>query len=140
MNEPVVIFDTDCVLCSGMVAFVLKHERDPRLCFAGAWSEEGGRLAASHGFSAASLHETFLVIEGGQAFTRSDGAIAIARLLRAPWRWLAVCRLVPRSVRDGVYDVVARHRYRWFGRRENCTVVPPHQRYRFIGVGGDQRA
>jgi len=134
--HPVIVFDTDCVLCSGMVAFVLRFERDAALHFAGAWSPEGARLAAAHGFAPKDLDATFLVVVGGKGLTRSDAAIEISRHLKAPWRWLGVLRIVPRSWRDCAYDLIARRRYRWFGRRENCTLVPPDQRHRFTGVGG----
>ena len=133
---PTIVFDTDCLLCSGMVRFVLAHERDRALHFAGAWSEEGSALAARHGVSRDDLNATFLVVEGDRALTRSDAAFAILRHLRAPWRWLGPARIVPRPLRDGVYDLVARHRYRVFGRMQDCTVVPPAERHRFAGVKG----
>jgi predicted DCC family thiol-disulfide oxidoreductase YuxK len=133
-NGPIVVFDTNCLLCSGMVAFVLAHEQAPVLRFAGAWSDEGVNLAAAHGFKASDLDKTFLVIRDGTALTRSDAAMEIARHLRAPWRWATITAIVPRPLRDAVYDFVARRRYRWFGKRQDCTVVPPTQRHRFIGV------
>ena len=129
------VFDTNCVLCSGAVAFILAHEADPVLRFAGAWSEEGLALAARHGFTRADLNDTFLVIIDGHALTRSDAALAVAAQLRAPWRWLGLVRLVPRTLLDALYSLIARRRYRWFGQRMNCTVVPPAERHRFIGVG-----
>ena len=133
---PIIIFDTDCVLCSGMVAFVLAHERDRALRFAGAWSEAGSALAQRHGFSQADLNDTFLVVTAARALTRSDAGLEILRHLAAPWRWLVVLAAVPRPLRDGLYDVVARRRYRWFGQRENCTFVPATERHRMIGVVG----
>lgn len=136
VDGPTVVFDTDCVLCSGMVAFVLAHEQAPVLRFAGAWSSEGLALAAMHGFSRSDLDKTFLVVCGGKALMRSDAGIEIMRHFRAPWRWAAVVAAVPRPLRDVVYDFVARRRYRWFGRRQDCIVVPPAERHRFIGVGG----
>ena len=137
---PTIVFDTDCVLCSGMVRFVLAHERDRALRFAGAWSEEGSALAAHHGFTRDDLNATFLVVEGDRALTRSDAAFAILTHLRAPWRWLGPARAVPRPLRDGVYDLVARHRYRLFGRKRDCTVVPSAERHRFVGVKGGTQA
>ena len=134
-RRPVVVFDTDCVLCSDVVAFILAHERDRNLCFAGAWSREGLELAARHGFTKSDLNETFLVIVEGRALAKSDAGIAILRSLKAPWRWLAVLRLVPRGLRDAAYSSVARRRYRWFGRRKDCVVVPRGERHRFLGVG-----
>src|SRR5262249_43771593 len=124
-GPPTIIFDTDCVLCSGMVAFVLKHERDHVLHFVGAWSPEGLAAAARHGFSKADLEGTFLVIRDGTALTRSGAGLEILDHLSAPWRWLTSLRIIPEPLRDGLYSFVARRRYRWFGRRENCTVVPP---------------
>ena len=135
-DGPIMVFDTNCVLCSGAVAFILKHERDRALRFAGAWSDTGLALAARHGFTRADLNATFLVITAGQALARSDGALAVAGHLRAPWRWLRMMRLVPRPVRDAVYDLVARRRYRWFGQRQDCVVVPAGERGRFIGSAG----
>jgi predicted DCC family thiol-disulfide oxidoreductase YuxK len=133
--SPIVVFDADCVLCSGLVAFMLAHERDARTRFAAAGSREGLALAARHGFSKADLDETFLVIEGGAAFSRSGAAIRLARRLKAPWRWLAALALIPRPARDAAYAFVAARRYRWFGRRGDCVVVPPDQRARFLGLG-----
>jgi predicted DCC family thiol-disulfide oxidoreductase YuxK len=134
MREPIVVFDTNCVLCSGMVAFILAHERNRALRFVGAWSDEGLALAARHHFSKSDLDQTFLVLSGDATLSRSDAGVEILSQLRAPWRWLAVVRIIPRPVRDAVYRFVARRRYRWFGRRENCVVVPPSESHRFIGV------
>ncbi|MBR0682172.1 DUF393 domain-containing protein [Roseomonas eburnea] len=130
----IVVFDTDYALCSGMVSFVPAHEQAPTLRFAGAWSEEGLAMAERHGFARADLDETFPVLHGDQVLARSDAGIAVLRHLRTPWRWLVVLGLLPRPLRDAVYGFVARRRYRWFGRRSDCTVVPAAQRHRFIGV------
>lgn len=132
----IVVFDTDCVLCGGMVAFVLRHERAPEARFVGAWSAEGLSLAARHGLTRDDLGRTFLVVSGGRGLVRSDAGIAILSRLRAPWSWLVALRIVPRAVRDPGYDLLARHRYRIFGRREACVVIPPGQAWRFGDLGG----
>lgn len=131
---PTLVFDTDCVLCTGMLRFVLAQERDDRLHFMGAWSPEGLALAARHGFTAADLNGTFLLVQDGGALARSDAALEVARHLRAPWRWFRLFRIVPKPLRDRLYSLVARYRYRLFGRREDCARVPPDQRHRFHGV------
>ncbi len=126
------IFDTDCVLCSGGVHFVLARERDRKITFVGAWSPTGLKLAAEHGLSRDDLQKTFLVIRDGQPLVRSDAALAVAPHLRRPWNWCHVLRFVPRPLRDAVYDLVAKHRYQWFGRRDNCFVPPPEMQERFV--------
>lgn len=133
-RSPIVVFDTDCVLCSGMVAFVLKYEESRTLRFAGAWSAEGLKLAAQHGFSKSDLNETFLVVINDKALSRSDAGFEILSHLRLPWRFFVIGRFFPRILRDEIYTFVARRRYSWFGRRENCVVVPECERDRFIGL------
>ncbi len=135
MPQPdMIVFDTDCVLCSGMVRFVLAHERDDHLQFVGAWSDHGLALAARHGFTKADLNDTFLVLAGEAVHTRSDAGLLLLSKLRAPWRWLGVLRTVPRPWRNAAYNLVARRRYQWFGQVKDCFVVPPGNAHRFLGV------
>lgn len=129
---PLVIFDTDCVLCSGWVHFLLRHERDNELIFVNAWSDAGLALAARHGLDRLDLEKTYLVIEKGVGLTRSTAGLALIAHLRPPWSWLRFLRILPRIMRDTIYDVVARNRYRWFGRKSQCFVPTPDMRHRFI--------
>lgn len=127
-----IIFDTDCVLCSNMVHFVLHHERAPNIRFVGAWSHTGQRIAAEHGLSPADLDETYLVVEDGRGFTKSDAGLVVVRHLKAPWSWLAALRIVPKPFRDAVYTMIARRRYRWFGHKPKCFHPPAGMSDRFI--------
>lgn len=131
-NRSVVVFDTDCVLCSQWVHFVLAKERHPALVFVRAWSATGQALASRYGLDVADLHRTYLVVEKGQPLTRSAATIAILGHLRAPWRWLALSAIVPSAIRDVLYLWVARNRYAWFGRRGGCFIPPPAAQSRFI--------
>lgn len=130
------IFDADCVLCSGAARFILTHERAPTIRFVNAWSATGLALAASHGLSRADLDNTFLVVRRGRAYVGSEAACEIARELRPPWSWLRVLRLVPRRWRDSIYRFVARRRYRWFGRQPQCFRPRPDQMHRFVDDHG----
>ncbi len=71
------------------------------------------------------------MIVDGHALARSDAGLALLRHMKMPWRWLVLLRLVPRPGRDRIYDIVARHRYRWFGTTETCIVPSPGSRHRF---------
>jgi predicted DCC family thiol-disulfide oxidoreductase YuxK len=127
-----VVFDTDCVLCSRWVSFLLRHERDQRMIFVSAWSSTGLALASKHALSRADLNLTYLVIENSRPLTHSAAGLALVRRLKAPWRWLAALVVVPRPLRDRLYNWVARNRYAWFGRKDHCFVPPPGAQRRFV--------
>jgi predicted DCC family thiol-disulfide oxidoreductase YuxK len=94
-------------------------------------SSAGMRLMQEFGIDPTQM-KTFVVIADGRAYARSDAAIRVARFLRGAWKLLGVVRIVPRPIRDYAYDVVARNRYRWFGRHDACIVPTPELRKRFI--------
>jgi predicted DCC family thiol-disulfide oxidoreductase YuxK len=127
-----IVFDTDCVLCSSWVHFILRHERDKEIRFVSAWSDEGGALAAGYGLQSKDLNSTYLVVEGHRGFVRSDAGLALLKHLSMPWRSLRILALVPRPFRDAIYTLVASNRYRWFGHSPSCFVPPLGQAHRFI--------
>jgi predicted DCC family thiol-disulfide oxidoreductase YuxK len=126
------VFDSDCILCSRWVQFILRHERDHSIVFVSAWSHEGQRLAAAHSLQPADLQRTYLVVEGNLGFTKSDAGIVLAGHLTSPARWLVWLKIVPRPLRDAIYDLVARNRYAWFGRSERCISPTPENKDRFV--------
>jgi predicted DCC family thiol-disulfide oxidoreductase YuxK len=126
-----VIFDGVCNLCVGSVKFILRHEARPELQFAAIQSATGSRLVRELGFDPADA-STFVLIEGGTAFVRSDAAIRVARYLRWPWRMGSAIRMFPRPVRDWAYQLVASNRYRLFGRAESCMMPTPQLEARFV--------
>jgi len=128
----VVLFDGTCNLCSATVAFLIPRDRTSRLRFASLQSAVGQELLRRHGISAPATPDSVVYIEGKQAFTRSDAALAIAGRLDPPWPLLGVFWYVPRPLRDAIYSFVARNRYRWFGRTETCQLPTPEQRARFL--------
>lgn len=132
MSRTLVIFDTNCILCSGFVRFILKHERNPNIHFVNAWSQTGSTLAAENGYTTEDLQITFLVLSNEKAFIKSNGFFEIAMSLKMPWRALRLFRMMPRPLRDWVYTLVAENRYKWFGYEENCLVISPEERHRFV--------
>ncbi|OCX58205.1 hypothetical protein BFP70_18960 [Thioclava sp. SK-1] len=131
-EELLVVFDTDCVMCSAWVYFILRHERAPTAKFISAWSEDGLALAARHMLAPEDLDTTYLVVVKGQPLLKSDATIAILNTLNAPWCWAAALRFIPKPVRDWCYDRMANNRYRWFARQEQCFLPPQGQETRFI--------
>ena len=111
--------------------FVLAHERAPLTRFVAIKSGEGRALAAKHGVDPDDP-SSFLLIDAGQAWRESDAALRLTRYLAAPWSWLAGLRFVPRPLRDAAYRLIARHRYRLFGRSDACIVPGAETRARFV--------
>lgn len=131
-DHPVVLFDGVCNFCNGAVQFIIRHDPQAVFRFAAYQSAAGNELALRHGIDPQKL-ETFAVVVGDKAFVRSDAALVTAANLGGLWRLAAVFKLVPRFLRDAVYGVIAKNRYRWFGRQESCMMPDAGVRRRFLG-------
>jgi predicted DCC family thiol-disulfide oxidoreductase YuxK len=130
-DGPIIVFDALCVLCSGNAQFVLRHDKAGRFRLASMQNAIGAALYRKFGIDPADP-ETLILVEGDSALRDSDAVLAIYAGLGWPWRALAFLRLVPRLVRNPLYRVVARNRYRLFGRRETCWVPTPDQAGRVL--------
>ncbi|MBA2411064.1 MAG: DUF393 domain-containing protein [Gammaproteobacteria bacterium] len=130
-DDPVILFDGQCNLCNGSVQFVLKHERRARYRFASLRSAAGQALLADHGLLCSGF-DSFVLIQNGRAYTRSDATLRVAKQLRGLWPVLSVFLVVPRVLRDAIYDFAGARRYRWFGKATTCWVNTPQWRARFI--------
>ena len=130
-ERPLIVFDGVCALCSGFVRFVLRHDKARRYRFLAAQSDLAAALYRHYGLPA-DHWETNLLIRDGRLFVRSEGAIEIVSGFGGPWRGLKLLRLIPRPVRDWLYDGVAGNRYRWFGRHDLCLIPDPTQADRFL--------
>ncbi|MFA9415223.1 thiol-disulfide oxidoreductase DCC family protein [Natrinema sp. HArc-T2] len=122
-DNPVVLFDGVCNLCNGFVQFILPRDTDGRFRFASLQSDVGQELLADHGLPTDEL-ESVVLIEGDDCYTKSDAVIRIARLLGGVYTLLGPFRFLPRQLRDWAYDFVAARRYRWFGKKDQCTMPP----------------
>jgi len=111
---------------------VIARDRGAQFRFGSLQSMAAGRLLQEVALPN-SATDSFVVLEGDRVSTRSTAALRVVRRLPFPW-WLAYALIVvPRPIRDRLYDWVARNRYRWFGRRDVCMVPTPELRSRFIG-------
>lgn len=114
--------------------FLVARDPHARFRFAPLQSEAARRACAAvgHPLSPDATPGTIVVIEHGRALERSDAALAIARRMPFPWAMAGAFRVLPRGLRDALYGFVARNRYRWFGRAEQCMVPTAELRSRFL--------
>ena len=131
MARQLILFDGVCNLCNSFVRFVIERDPAARFQFAALQSEAARRVLQEHQLPTP-LPDSILLVDNGRIFTRSTAALRIARRLTFPWPLTAALLMVPRPLRDWVYQLVARYRYRWFGRQDRCMVPTPALRSRFI--------
>jgi predicted DCC family thiol-disulfide oxidoreductase YuxK len=130
-DRPIIIFDGKCVLCSSFAQFILRVDANRHFRLAAAQSPIGAALYRHFGLDPVQ-YETYILLENGSASFRSAASIRIFEGLGWPWRLAALGRLIPLTVRDGLYDFIARHRLRWFGVRQTCYAPDASQADRFI--------
>jgi predicted DCC family thiol-disulfide oxidoreductase YuxK len=131
---PLILYDGVCPFCTASVLFVIRRDPRKRFHFAALQSPLGRTLLARYRLPQDEFQTFVLITEDGHA-TRSTAALKVARELGGPWLLLYGFILVPAPIRDLVYRIVARHRYRWFGKRETCLVPSADIRDRFVDAG-----
>jgi predicted DCC family thiol-disulfide oxidoreductase YuxK len=130
-NEPVILFDGVCNYCDAVVNFLIRRDKKGRLRFAALQSKAGQRLLQVYGLPQEQF-DSFVLIENGKAWNRSTAVLHLVPYLSGWWQWARIGWLAPRFFRDGIYNWVARNRYRWFGRRDSCMVPTAELRERFL--------
>jgi len=127
----IVVFDGVCVLCSGFLKFMLRHDRNQRFNFVTAQSDLGEALYAHLGLKSTD-YDTNVVIVSGHIYTKLDAFAAAMGALGGVWRIAQIVRILPRPVADWLYDRIARNRYAIFGKTESCLVPTPDIQDRFL--------
>lgn len=130
-TTPLVLFDGVCNLCNGIVTFIIARDPEARLRFAALQSERGQAVLRRHRLPL-SNYDSFVVLDNGKIYLKSEAFLRIMRYLSWPWPLMQYMRLVPRVLRDWGYDLVGRNRYRLFGRQDRCMMPTPDVMRRFL--------
>lgn len=123
----IVLFDAECVLCSANAQFILSHDTRKTFYLASMQGDVGAQLFRQHGLDPTDP-STILLLDGPSVRKNSDAVISIYEGLGFPWRLASIFRVVPAFLRDPLYRLIARNRYRIFGKLDSCWVPPEHLR------------
>ncbi|MEL7269469.1 MAG: thiol-disulfide oxidoreductase DCC family protein [Bacteroidota bacterium] len=131
-NKKLILFDGVCNLCNGAIQFVIKRDKKDTFRYAALQSDIGLQLMQERGIDPCKMDSIILIEPGVAYFTKSDAALRIGQDFGGLWKILALFTWVPRPIRDGIYDIIAKNRYRWFGRKDVCMIPTPELQAKFL--------
>lgn len=128
-SKALFVFDGICMLCSGGASWIMRHDGKARVNFTPAQEALGQALYTHYGIE---MDESYLLIADGRAYTASRGYLELCRILGGWWHALRVSAIIPERLRDWLYALIARNRYRWFGKVDYCAPLTNEQRKRLL--------
>jgi predicted DCC family thiol-disulfide oxidoreductase YuxK len=132
VNEhPVILFDGVCNFCDSAVNFVLKQDKKGVFRFAPLQSEAGQKLLQQFNLSTKDF-DSFVLIDKGKVYKKSSASLQVMNKLPWYWKEVQIFRIIPAIFRDAIYDFIAKNRYKWFGKKDQCMVPTPEIRSRFL--------
>ncbi|UII21078.1 thiol-disulfide oxidoreductase DCC family protein [Fulvivirga ligni] len=131
-EKAIIFFDGVCNLCNGFVNFIIDRDKEKKYLFSSLQSPEAQTILSKYDFNPAYLSSVVLLQPNGKISFRSSAALRIFSNLGGLWPILSVLRLVPAFIRDFFYNIIARNRYRWFGKKDQCRIPTPELKQRFL--------
>lgn len=130
-DKPILLFDGVCNLCNGLVQFIIKRDPHAHFRFTALQSEAGQSLLLEAGLDPSALN-TVVMFDSGQFYTHSNVPLQIAWHLGGFWRVFYIFKVIPKWIRDRLYDWIAQNRYKWFGKKDSCMIPTPALKQRFL--------
>ncbi|WP_378174951.1 thiol-disulfide oxidoreductase DCC family protein [Aquimarina sp. SS2-1] len=131
-GKKVILFDGVCNLCNGAINFIIKRDKNDVFRYASLQSEIGKKLAQERGIDASKLDTILLIEPSMKYYHKSTAALRIAKQLSGGYPLLSVFLILPKFLRDCVYDIISKNRYKWFGKKESCMIPTPKLKALFI--------
>lgn len=126
----IILFDGECNFCDKSVQFIIKRDPEAIFSFTSQQGEAGQQMIKKH--HAPSSVDSIILIENDTYYLKSSAALRICRHLQGAWKLLFIFILVPYPIRDFFYNILAKNRYKWFGKKDQCTLPTPEMRKRFL--------
>lgn len=131
-DKKIILFDGVCNLCNNAVNFIIEHDKKDVFRFASLQSEIGQKLTSERGIDPAELDSIVLIEPGVAYFKKSTAALEISKELSGGYSMLKYLSFLPEALRDGVYDLIANNRYKWFGKKDACMIPTPELKAKFL--------
>ena len=130
-NSYIILFDGICNFCNYWVDFIIKRDKNKTLKFATLQSDAGEKIANQFSMENKNI-DSIIFIKGRNYFARSDAVLEIAKELKSVWKILYLLKVIPRHLRNFIYDLIAKYRYAIFSKRNSCRVPTSEEISRFI--------
>jgi predicted DCC family thiol-disulfide oxidoreductase YuxK len=130
-QKKIILFDGVCNLCNTGVKFVIRHDKKKIFQFASLQSQSARQLLHAYGLQT-EVVQSFIFIDQEKIYERSSATLHVLAYLPAPWKFLYGLIIIPKFIRDWTYDIVAKNRYKWFGKKEACWIPTPELAERFL--------
>lgn len=130
-DKPVIFFDGVCNYCNAMTNFVIRQDKKKIFKFAALQSNAGQQVLKEWKLSPEEF-DSFLMLDKGKLYSKSTAALRVANKLPWYWKWSQLFWILPKFIRDGAYNIIARNRYKWFGKKDQCMIPTPEVRERFL--------
>jgi len=133
-GKHIILFDGVCNFCNDSVRFVMKRDKNDLYRYASLQSELGRQMTAERGIDTSEVDSTILIVPGEAYFLKSSAALQISKNLTGLYPLLSFFLIIPSGIRDVFYDIIARNRYKWFGKKEECQIPSPEERAKFLDI------
>ncbi len=130
-TQSIILFDGVCNLCNAAVQFIIKRDRKNQFLFASLQSETGSLLLKQFNLDKNEMN-SIILIENERTYQRSTAALRVAKRLNGPWFLLYGFMIVPKFIRDGIYNIISKNRYSWFGRKDECMIPTAELKAKFL--------
>lgn len=129
--HPIILFDGVCNFCNYWVNFAIRHDQSQKLRFSPLQGKTAQELLPSYQIDTTQL-KSVIIIDNGKVYSQSSAALRICKHLDGGWKIFYGLIIIPKFIRDAIYNIIARNRYKWFGKKETCMVPTPEVKARFL--------
>ena len=131
-DKKLILFDGVCNLCNNSINFVIRKDKKNQFLFAPLQGELGEKFIRERNIDTAKTDSIILLEPGKAYYVKSSAALKIGQSFGGAWKMLAIFEWIPTSISDFFYDIIAKNRYRWFGRMDNCMIPTPELKAKFL--------